>query len=196
MQIVFLLGQGRWRGTSGGVGHAFAARIGMSARLKAIFQSVGWPDYFFPRHQIRHGNRGHALHECNTRGLWHIVPMAEKIKTPRNPYRPRLYFSPNTLDFYFTIPGETCAEFAKCSGPTPDETRQMIFELREITTWSRALLAGMLGVTNHTLRRWEDGTRNPSRAAKRLIWFFHTQLTDPRKLKDAFTVLTWGRFVD
>ena len=135
------------------------------------------------------------LRTCAVRGLWHIVPMPENLKIPRNPYRPGFYFSPKTLDFYFTIPGETCVQFAKLSGPTPEETREMIFELREVTAWSRAHLAGMLGVGNDTLRRWEDGTRNPSRAAKRLIWLVHTLLTDARKLKDGFTVLTWGRFV-
>jgi len=78
--------------------------------------------------------------------LWHIVPVIEKLKIPRNPYRPGLYYSTKTGEFYSEIPGELGVRLARLMGPSGEETRRSILDLREKTEWSRAQLAGMLGV--------------------------------------------------
>ncbi len=53
--------------------------------------------------------------------------------------------------------------------PDTDEARGLLIELETQTSLPRALRARLLGVPAHSLRRWEDNTRKPDRAACRLI---------------------------
>ncbi|HEY2329251.1 MAG TPA: helix-turn-helix domain-containing protein [Verrucomicrobiae bacterium] len=48
--------------------------------------------------------------------------------------------------------------------------RSNFIRLRQKLRWSRAGMAAFLGVDRSVLRRWETGERNPSGAARRLIW--------------------------
>lgn len=77
--------------------------------------------------------------------------------------------------------------------PTSEEIRQVLVGLRSTLNWSRDLLAAMLGVSSHVLRRWETGQRNPSAAARRLIWLVHTIALHPEKLKNGLDLIMWGK---
>ena len=69
--------------------------------------------------------------------------------------------------------------------------RETLLKLRRKHSLSRGHLAALLGVSLGTLRRWEEGTRNPSGAARRLIWLVNGMLTGspPRNL---WETITWG----
>jgi DNA-binding transcriptional regulator YiaG len=54
-------------------------------------------------------------------------------------------------------------------------------------------MAAVLGVRKDHLRRWEKGTRHPSASAQKLVWLLNTLHTQPDKLRDAFSIATWGR---
>lgn len=66
-----------------------------------------------------------------------------------------------------------CKAFTRAmlSGTAPDaeQARAMLRRLEAQTGLSRSLRAYLLGVPAHSLRRWEDGTRLPDQAARRLI---------------------------
>ena len=47
------------------------------------------------------------------------------------------------------------------------ECRHMLLEMRSKAGLNQGELAGLLGVDTSTLRRWEEGRRNPSSAARR-----------------------------
>ncbi len=53
--------------------------------------------------------------------------------------------------------------------PDANEARDLLIELAEQTGLSRPLRARLIGVPSHSLRRWEDRTRKPDKAACRLI---------------------------
>jgi DNA-binding transcriptional regulator YiaG len=54
-------------------------------------------------------------------------------------------------------------------------------------------MAAVLGVRKDHLRRWEKGTRHPSASAQKLVWMLDMLHNRPNKLKDAFSIATWGR---
>ena len=54
-------------------------------------------------------------------------------------------------------------------------------------------LAAYFGVSRDTLRRWETGEREPSGAARRLIWLLNTLLANPERLNDGLDMLMWGK---
>ena len=69
----------------------------------------------------------------------------------------------------------------------------MLLEMRTRLRWSQEFAASVLGVPLATLRKWEDGTRNPSGAARKLIWLLHDSLLDgPRKAFNAWDCAMWG----
>ncbi len=51
----------------------------------------------------------------------------------------------------------------------------------------------MLGVPLGTLRRWEEGVRQPSGAAKRVIWLLHGWFCEPNQPRNPMSFLSWGR---
>lgn len=73
-------------------------------------------------------------------------------------------------DIVVTLSGESGLRLAKLLAPTLEDTAVMLRMLRQRMKLSQAALGAVLGVPKHTLRRWEQGTRNPSGAARRLIW--------------------------
>jgi hypothetical protein len=77
--------------------------------------------------------------------------------------------------------------------PTKAEVRAMLEKLREALGISVAALAALLGVPRITARRWLNGSRSPSGAAKRLIWILYTSATAPETLADGRNWLEWRR---
>jgi DNA-binding transcriptional regulator YiaG len=68
-----------------------------------------------------------------------------------------------------------------------------LLTMRQKLRWSRAMLAAYMGVSRETLRRWEDGERNPNGAARRLIWLINELAFHPKQLKSAMDLIFWGR---
>ncbi len=73
--------------------------------------------------------------------------------------------------------------------------RGILLKLRTERGLSRPCLAAVLGVPLATLRRWEEGTRQPSGAARKLVWLLDRWLAGqpPRSLMD---MATWGATSD
>jgi DNA-binding transcriptional regulator YiaG len=91
------------------------------------------------------------------------------------------------------ISGESASELARGLAPCAEELRGMLRDLRERANLSRAYLAALLGVPKETLRRWEDGSRSPSGAARRLIWLMRCALFEPDRITNTEQIITWGR---
>ncbi len=72
------------------------------------------------------------------------------------------------------------------------QAREALLAMRREHDLARGHLAAILSVTTATLSRWEDGKRNPSRAARKLIWFVHQWLGGKLPC-DLAEMLTWGK---
>lgn len=121
--------------------------------------------------------------------------MSETAKTLRIPFRKKVYFDQGG-EVHLSISGERGSKFALSRflyAPKPKELREMLLEIRVRCQWSQALTAAMLGISKATLRRWEDGSRNPCRAATKLIWLMHLILTRRELPSNAYDWLMWGR---
>jgi hypothetical protein len=66
---------------------------------------------------------------------------------------------------------------AKLNAPSPEDVRRMLAEIRQRCPLPRAAIAAHLGIPAGTLRRWEDGTRVPTLASRRLIEIHHRTMT-------------------
>jgi DNA-binding transcriptional regulator YiaG len=93
----------------------------------------------------------------------------------------------------FNIAGSCWKRFEKGLVPSAEATRQTMIGLRRDMKWSRATLAAVLGVSFHTVRRWEEGKKQPSGAARRLVWLISTLMGDPKRLTTGFSLLCWGK---
>lgn len=93
----------------------------------------------------------------------------------------------------FNVPGEVWKDVGRCYAPTADDSRKLLLELRSKLRWPRSGLAAFMGVSRDVVRRWETGQRNPSGAARRLIWLLHVLATKPEKLKDGADLIFWGK---
>lgn len=91
------------------------------------------------------------------------------------------------------LPGDTYEMLERGLAPTAQESRMTLIRLRQTLRWSRAGMAAYLGVNRGVLRRWETGERNPSGAARRLIWLLDVLAHEPDKLKSAVDLFVWGR---
>ena len=63
---------------------------------------------------------------------------------------------------FTTLSGRVAARIATALAPTGEECRGLILALRRRLGCSRGHLAAMLGVPLGTLKRWEEGARQPS----------------------------------
>lgn len=77
--------------------------------------------------------------------------------------------------------------------PSAGECQMKLINLRQKLRWSRSMMAPYYGVSKDVLRRWEDGSRKPSGAARRLIWLLDLLAREPDALKTAMDVIVWGR---
>ena len=91
------------------------------------------------------------------------------------------------------LPGENYELLAQALAPSVAEVRAMLINMRTQLRWSRPMLGAYRGVGRDVVRRWEDGTRNPNGAARRLIWMLYNLAFHPKKLKNAVDVILWGR---
>lgn len=124
--------------------------------------------------------------------MCHIVGM-ENRKIPRHPYQPFV-----VMEFYGdlkvrAVSGEAFSIIQRCMAPSSEEIRDLLLNLRDRMQWSRSMLAAMLGIGCETLRRWESGERNPSGAARRLIWLMDLLLCHPEKLNNGLDLIVWGK---
>jgi len=84
------------------------------------------------------------------------------------------------------------------------DIRTVLIHLRQKLYWSRRSMADFLGISENVLRAWESGARQPSGAARRLIWVTDLMIRDllrlmkdePDKLNDEFNFAFWGKSVD
>jgi DNA-binding transcriptional regulator YiaG len=89
--------------------------------------------------------------------------------------------------------GNTYEMLERGFAPTAAEAQVTLFRLRQKLRWSRTGMAAFLGVSQSVLRRWETGERNPSGAARRLIWLMDLLAHEPDKLKTATDLILWGK---
>lgn len=91
------------------------------------------------------------------------------------------------------LPGESWKHLERSVAPSVADVRALLLRLRSDLRWPRATLAAFLGVSLDVVRRWETGERNPTGAARRLIWLLHLLATQPEKLASGLDLIVWGR---
>ena len=78
------------------------------------------------------------------------------------------------------------------TAPKTEEIRQMLIQLRTHFKWSQAYAAAVFGVPKATVRAWERAERNPSGAARKLIWLIHTWFFKTVPLRNSRDISSWG----
>ena len=104
-----------------------------------------------------------------------------------------LHFQTPCVERSTPLSGESLLPFSTLLAPSKNQTRQTLIQLRSTLGLSRGQMAAVLGVRKDHLRRWEKGTRHPSASAQKLVWMLDMLHNRPNKLKDAFSIATWGR---
>lgn len=92
-----------------------------------------------------------------------------------------------------TLSGQGYKDLETHFAPSGAETRETLLALRAKLRWSRPMLAAFLGVSRDVVRRWETGERQPSGAARRLVWLMKTLLFDRATLHDGMDLVLWGK---
>ena len=123
---------------------------------------------------------------------WGTLCRSMNAEIPVNRFRKQCGFAADGTPFA-TLSGRVAARIATALAPTGEECRGLILALRRRLGCSRGHLAAMLGVPLGTLRRWEEGARQPSGAAKRVIWLLHGLLCEPERPRNPMSFLSWGR---
>ena len=93
---------------------------------------------------------------------------------------------------FIELRGSMVLAMAKYYQPSKESIRDNILELRTKLHWTQTYSAAVFGIPLTTLRSWEDGTRTPSGAARKLIWliwrlFIQQEVTTHRDIAD------WGQ---
>lgn len=115
-------------------------------------------------------------------------------RLPKSRFRKDHVLVSDDGEFLPNLPGYVWATVSHACAPKREEIRHMLLELRQKLHWSQELTAGVLGVPLVTLRRWENGTRRPSGAARKLIFLLHDSfLCRPKKIQNACDLLLWGQ---
>ncbi|MFZ0827529.1 MAG: helix-turn-helix domain-containing protein [Verrucomicrobiia bacterium] len=91
------------------------------------------------------------------------------------------------------LPGNTYELLERGFAPTAEQAKITLCRLRQKLRWSRSCMAAFMGVSQSVLRRWETGQRNPSGAARRLIWLLDILANQPDALKSALDLVVWGK---
>jgi DNA-binding transcriptional regulator YiaG len=91
--------------------------------------------------------------------------------------------------------GPKCLDsFVGALAPDIEAIRQMLIELRMKMKWPRHFAAVVLGVPASTLAKWETGKRNPSGAAKKLIFLLHALVVDEsEEIRNCWDLAVWGK---
>jgi len=91
------------------------------------------------------------------------------------------------------LSGELTLQVAKLLKPTKMETRKTLLTLRRDLKLSRGQMAAILGVCKTTLRRWENGQRQPSAATQKLVWLIHNLSCPSRRAGNLLDIAMWGQ---
>jgi DNA-binding transcriptional regulator YiaG len=97
---------------------------------------------------------------------------------------------PKGMDVLFS--GSAYKALERRFAPSPKEIQDLLINLRLKLRWSRPRMAALLGASEHAVRAWETGSRQPSGAARRLIWLLDLMLREPGDIKGALEVIFWG----
>lgn len=92
---------------------------------------------------------------------------------------------------YFKASGSLAEGTVWLYRPQDEQIREMLTALRNALQLSVPALAALLGVPRITLRRWMNGARRPSGAARRLIWLLHANWLEPEILTKPGAWLSW-----
>ena len=96
-------------------------------------------------------------------------------------------------DLHPNLSGRAINEMARLFAPDREAVRGMLVKLRHHWRWSEDFAAAVLGFPTVTLRKWENGERNPSGAARKLIWFLYDTLSgSPRRVGNVWDLAVWG----
>jgi DNA-binding transcriptional regulator YiaG len=133
--------------------------------------------------------------------MWHNDVMSEEVIEEKPNKKPslRCSFPPYYVGVvesgavFASLPGENYELMERALAPSGAEVRAMLINMRSKLLWSRPMLAAYMGVSRDVVRRWEDGSRNPNGAARRLVWMLYQLAFHPTKLKSAVDVIMWGR---
>lgn len=97
---------------------------------------------------------------------------------------------PKGMDALF--PGRGYKALERSLAPSPKEIQDMLIHLRLKLRWSRPRMAALLGASEYAVRAWETGARQPSGAARRLIWLLNLMVREPGDFKGALDLIFWG----
>ena len=89
--------------------------------------------------------------------------MDQTLEIPVNRFKARVTKNPDG-QVVRNLSGELTLQVAKLLKPSKMETRKTLLTLRRDLKLSRGQMAAILGVCKTTLRRWEDGIQDVSRA--------------------------------
>lgn len=133
-------------------------------------------------------------------GMWHIGYIVKKKSAATAAKSALRYSFPpyyvGVMDGklpVFNVPGECWKDLERGLAPAAGEARQTLLRLRSELRWPRSALAAFVGVSRDVVRRWETGERNPSGAARRLIWLLDLLVHHPEKLKSGMDLIFWGK---
>lgn len=119
------------------------------------------------------------------------LPSCNIVSKMRRVHFRRECFVSDEGELFVARSGQFIGRITKLFAPTGDEVRAMLAEVRKKSGLTTAVLAATLGVPLITARRWLDGSRTPSGAAKRLIWLLFTTQHSPELLSDARAWQEW-----
>ena len=111
------------------------------------------------------------------------------LRYSRPPYTVYLIDDPDPA---LVFPGNILQALGDGLAPTSNEVRAMLKNMRIELRWSRDTMAAVLGVSRAVARRWETGHRNPSGAARRLIWLLNSLMFHRGRIPTAQDLVFWG----
>ena len=59
---------------------------------------------------------------------------------------------------------------------------------------SPQIVRALIGAPARTMKEWRTGGRHYGRSATRCLWFTHSLILAPWKLRTIFDLITWGRY--
>ena len=118
--------------------------------------------------------------------------MDQTLEIPVNRLKPRVTINPDG-QVVRNLSGELTLQVAKLLKPSKMETRKTLLTLRRDLKLSRGQMAAILGVCKTTLRRWENGQRQPSAATQKLIWLIHNLSCPSRRAGNLLDIAMWGQ---
>ena len=117
-----------------------------------------------------------------------------KARSPKKHWRHDWVVSqPDLLHPAGDFGGELVRVLASFNAPKPTEFKVMLLELREQFRWPQSFAAASLNVSTSAITKWEAGTRQPTGAAAKLIWLYHTLLIKNNGPLNAYAVASWGK---